>query len=45
MGADPVMKVLVSVMQSPPAPLSRMDGVQLQQTARAQDTQKTPQRL
>lgn len=34
MGADPITKPPVSVMQSTPAPLRSVDWVQLEQTAR-----------
>ncbi len=34
MGTDPITEPLVSVMQSTPAPLSCMDGVQLEEPAR-----------
>lgn len=40
MGADPITKRIVSVMQSMPAPLSSMDWVQLQQTARGTHNRK-----
>lgn len=40
MGADPITKLLVSIMQSTLAPLSSMDWVQFEQTARGTHKRK-----